>query len=68
MTKEYIINNPIDIFLIAHREALKNAMANAFEELGKGNIEGYEEQEKQRIYHTGAITALEDIKNLMNER
>ncbi|MGN0013881.1 MAG: hypothetical protein ACI37T_00510 [Candidatus Gastranaerophilaceae bacterium] len=68
MTKEYIINNPIDIFLIAHREALKNAMANAFEELGKGNIAGYEEQEKQRIYHTGAITALEDIKNLMNKR
>lgn len=66
MIKKYIINNPLEIFIIAHREALKNAMAKGFEELGKGNVYGYEEQDKHRIYHEGAIKALENIKIFIN--
>lgn len=66
MTKNVYINNPVDIFILAHKEALKNAMAKGFEELGKGNVYEFEEQEKHRIYHEGAINALENIKIFIN--
>lgn len=62
MTKSVFVDNPIDIFIIAHKEALTNAIVKGFQELYKGNIKGYEEQEKFRIYHEGAIKALENIK------
>lgn len=56
------ISHPIDIFILAHREAFKNALAKGFSLLSTGNISGYEEEEKQRIYHEGAINSLESIK------
>lgn len=55
------VNNQIELFILAHKEALKNAMAKGFSLLSIGNIVGYEEQEKQRIYHEGAINALENL-------
>lgn len=66
MEKSLFVNNPIDIFILAHREALKNALSEGFEKLGSGNVYEYENQEKNRIYHEGAINALENIKRLMN--
>lgn len=66
MIKNVSVNHSIDIFILAHKEALKNYMAKSFEELGKGNVKGYEEQEKYRIYHEGAINALENIKIFIN--
>ncbi|MCR5260613.1 MAG: hypothetical protein K6C94_02125 [Candidatus Gastranaerophilales bacterium] len=66
MIKKVFVKNPIDIFILGHRESLKNAMAKGFELLGQGNVYGYEEQEKQRIYHEGAIKALENIKIFTN--
>ena len=60
--KSIIVNNAIDIFILGHKEALKNSMAKGFEELGKGDVPAFEEQEKYRIYHEGAINALENIK------
>lgn len=68
MIKSVFVNHPIEIYLLAHREALKNAMAKGFEELCKDNVYGYEEQEKHRIYHEGAINALENIKKSMKIR
>lgn len=68
IVKSIFVNHPIDIYLLAHREALKNAIAKSFEKLGTGNIQEYEEQEKQRIYHTGAINALENVKKSMEIR
>lgn len=66
MIKSVFIENPIDIFILGHKEALKNSMSKGFEELGKGNVLAFEEQEKQRIYHEGAIKALENIKIFTN--
>ena len=55
------VSNQIEIFILAHKEAMKNAIAKGFSLLSIGNIIGYEEQEKQRIYHEGAIKALENL-------
>ncbi len=53
------VNNPIEILILGHREALKNAMAKSFEKLGIGDVAKFEEQENIGFYHQGAIKALE---------
>lgn len=64
MIRKIYVNNSIEILILAHKEALKNAMAKGFSLLNTGNVLGYEEQEKQRIYHEGAINALENLTYL----
>lgn len=54
----------IDILILAHREALKNYMAKAFQKLGANKKEEFEENEKKIIYHTSTIEALEQAKGL----
>lgn len=64
MNRIYKINNPIEIFILGHKVALGNAMAKGFELLGTGKVYEYEEEEKNRIYHEGAIDALEKISKI----
>ena len=60
------VTSTIDILILAHREALKNYMAAAFQKLGVNNKEAFSENEKKIIYHTGKIEALELAKGLKN--
>lgn len=64
MNRKIFFNNQIEVLILAHREALKNAISKGFSLLGIGNVAGFEEQEKQRIYHEGAINALEFINSI----
>ncbi len=64
MIRKIYVKKPTEILILAHKEALKNAMAKGFSLLSIGNVAGYEEQEKHRIYHEGAISALENLTYL----
>ncbi len=65
MTKEYIINNPIDILILAYREEMKNAMADSFQKLYAGDEKGYREKNRDISNCQSAIKALEQAKDIM---
>lgn len=65
MTRSIIIENPIDLLVLAYREEMKNAMADSFQKLYIGDEKGYREKNRDISNCQSAIRALEQAKDIM---